>query len=852
MTAPFVCRLTILPPTETRREREPVTAGIALPRGSCREVADLSLLGPNGQAHPLQVRGLERWSDGSVRWALLDFQADIEGATPIDLHAGTRQQAAPAGPVTVSTQGECVTVANDRLTLVMAPGLQAPFVEMWCDGQPALDAGRSRLVVRSDQGGEVSVRISSVEIEETGPIRAAVRLHGSTLGARPLGVALRVEVFAGLPVVRMRVVLHNPRPARHPGGFWELGDPGSALLRHVGFELTLPESATTVEVRCAVERDVSFEAFGVPFRLHQESSGKPNWQSRVHVNRKDVVPLRYAGYRLTAGATERAGAHASPAVEVARGDVRLTVTSRLFWEVFPKAYAVTPDGCLHVDVFPAECTDGHELQGGERVMHEFALAFGSSGTAAADWLRAPAVAFVDPAWWAAAGDVPHLTPVDDPDAPYERLVRPAIHGDNTFLHKRDVIDEYGWRHFGDFYADHENASPSDRQPLVSHYNNQYDGLAGCIVQFMRSGDPRWWNLARDLAAHVPHIDIYWTDGDKSAYNGGLFWHTYHYVDAGRSSHRSYPRAAGVSGGGPSIEQNYSTGLLLHYLMTGDPTSREAVLRLARWTAEMDEGRRTVFRFLSDAPTGHASATGATDYHGPGRGPANAVQTLLNAYRLTGDRVWIVCAEGLVARCIHPEDDLRAQNLLDAERRWYYTVFLQTLGRYLGFKSELGEEDAAWHYARASLLHYARWMAANEYPYLDKPEVLEYPNETWAAQDMRKSEVFDLAAKYSSEASGRETFIEGARFFFRSSVDTLHRWPTRTWTRPVVLMLSHGYAHLWHEAHRVDLPLLPPSPPLDFGVPRVFEPQRVIAMRRAKRIALAGALLTGATAIGLFL
>ena len=31
------------------------------------------------------------------------------------------------------------------------------------------------------------------------------------------------------------------------------------------------------------------------------------------------------------------------------------------------------------------------------------------------------------------------------------------------------------------------------------------------------------------------------------------------------------------------------------------------------------------------------------------------------------------------------------------------------------------------------------------PVLDKPEMLEFPNETWAAQDMRKSEVFKFAA-----------------------------------------------------------------------------------------------------------
>ena len=31
------------------------------------------------------------------------------------------------------------------------------------------------------------------------------------------------------------------------------------------------------------------------------------------------------------------------------------------------------------------------------------------------------------------------------------------------------------------------------------------------------------------------------------------------------------------------------------------------------------------------------------------------------------------------------------------------------------------------YARASLLHYARWMADHEVPYLSRPERLEYPD-----------------------------------------------------------------------------------------------------------------------------
>jgi hypothetical protein len=36
------------------------------------------------------------------------------------------------------------------------------------------------------------------------------------------------------------------------------------------------------------------------------------------------------------------------------------------------------------------------------------------------------------------------------------LVAAAIEGDDTVEHKRERIDEYGWRNFGDLYADHEN------------------------------------------------------------------------------------------------------------------------------------------------------------------------------------------------------------------------------------------------------------------------------------------------------------------------------------------------------------------------------------------------------------
>jgi hypothetical protein len=309
-------------------------------------------------------------------------------------------------------------------------------------------------------------------------------------------------------------------------------------------------------------------------------------------------------------------------------------------------------------------------------------------------------------------------------------------------------------------------------------------------------------------------------------------------------HRSYPRAPGVRGGGPGNEHNYTTGLMLHYFLTSNPQSRDAVIGLAQWVIDMDDGSKTIFRWLDRGFTGLASATVSPDYHGPGRGAANSINALLDDHRLTGEQKYLVKAEQLIRRCIHPADDIAARNLLDVERRWSYTVFLQALGKYLDYKAESDELDWMYAYGRAALLHYSRWMAEHEFPYLEKPENLEYPTETWAAQDMRKSEVFKFAAKHSTDDE-RVQFLERSEFFFRYSTTTLMGMKTKTLARPVVIMLSNGFMHAYFQKHP-DMAAPPPRVnPSDFGHPEVFIPQKT---RAKKRAAILSAVLV---AIGLF-
>ena len=239
------------------------------------------------------------------------------------------------------------------------------------------------------------------------------------------------------------------------------------------------------------------------------------------------------------------------------------------------------------------------------------------------------------------------------------------------------------------WADHEGVHYDGPAPVISHYNNQFDVVYGAILQLMRTGDFTWFDVADPLARHVIDIDVYHTQLDKPAYNGGLFWFTDHYLDAATSTHRTYSRAnqpeGGPYGGGPGSEHNFATGLLYYYYLTGSTEAAETVLGLADWVINMDDGGLDMLGILDDGPTGRASICGGDQF--PGRGAANSISVLLDAWQLSRDDRYMRAAEALIRRNIHPHDDLASLDLLNAEKRWSYTMFLASVVKYLSVNLE---------------------------------------------------------------------------------------------------------------------------------------------------------------------
>jgi hypothetical protein len=823
-----------------RRFNEPVRFGIPCPKGVLRHEREVTLWDETGKERPFQCQRLALWTDGSLKWLQVECFVSVDAWGTCEYHLKINSGSPSVhseSTVTAVRVGDRMYVKTGRAEFHLSTRSLKPFDAVVIADRVIAGGEESRVSLQDASGEELLSVIDDMTVEDSGPLRLTVRAGGRFVraGSTFANVLMRWSFYAGQSFAEIDLTLGNSRAASHPGGLWDLGDEGSIIFRDCAIHMA-PVGTSFSDVAWTDGSDSTLTNARLgSFELYQDSSGGPAWNSSNHVNRHGKVTTTFQGYRVKMdGQVVGEGLRAIPILSCGSDRGRVSATMEHFWQNFPKALEATQID-VTLRLFPHQQGDAFELQGGEQKTHRILVhCSDKQEPPSLAWFHHRLRPMISRSWYAGSRAIAYL---DDrpPDVTEqgaageaERLVQMAVTGDNTFFDRRERIDEYGWRNFGDVYADHESVGAKEGRPIVAHYNNQYDVVYGAVVQYLRSGNERWYELCLDLARHVCDIDIYRTGEDRPAFNGGLFWHTDHYTDAGTATHRTYsrhsPQAKQSSsyGGGPACEHNYTSGLLHCYYLTGDPAFKEAVLLLVGWVVHMDDGRSRRLGALDGRPTGYCSVTATQGYHGPGRGAGNSISVLLDGLLLTGEVHYLAKAEELIRRCIHPHDDIAARDLTDIEYRWSYTVFLQVLGKYLDVKIERGELDFMYAYARASLLHYAAWMASNEVPYKQVLHRVLIATETWPAQDIRKAGVFCLAVKHADD-NERQAYVIKAEEFFHACLRDLLSFKTHALVRPIVLLMTNAYAVQYGLAH---LGERAPQPATDhvFGSPKTFKPQ----------------------------
>lgn len=749
--------LQIVSPQKPTLRDVPLSTGVCVPRGRLFDSGNWLLEGVGGVQSLVQTEVLHRWSDGSVRWMLTRFVARrlSPGRTSCTLINAVKQP-------TMQTTAADVQATGDQLRLLFGESDRANET-----GSNEQAATHLRPLLFDASGRPLQLRLSSLENTCSGPVYQQWCAQYECIEHPHVSARLQIGVWAATGSLQVDARLRNSRRAIHAGGTWDLGDAGSFRFRGFHLQVTAPpnedESSTkSVSWKVAPHGKVRQQTDGGVLIL-QQGSGGPAFRNGNHRDESGRSTVRQRGFEARFETGTLRGHRCEPVVTL-RGKYHCcTLAVPQFWQNFPSSIAATNDK-VQAGLFPREDGQVFELQGGEQKTQSIWLNLKSATNQPAsktfdfhelDWVSQPPRC-VQPLSWYRLADVFDWLPDDqslsETSLPtvtqFDRWRRQATSGRHSIHQRRERFDEFGWRNFGDIPADHEQEHFTGHHTIASHYNNQFDLIYGGILNCVATGDTTWHGLFEPLARHVTDIDRYHTSDDRACFNGGLFWHTDHYVDAWTSTHRTYSRhnADGQAyGGGPSNEHNYTTGLLHHYFLTGDEDSRESVIGLADWVLAMDDGSQTIWGLLDNGPTGLASQTVKEDFHGPGRGAGNSINALVDAWLLTRHEHYLHYAERLIRRVVHPELDCDALHLSDAEGHWSYTVCLLAIGRYLSAKLEAEQLDEQYAYAQASLVHIGRWMADHEQPALDHPERLEYPTVAWAAQEFRKANVLRIAA-----------------------------------------------------------------------------------------------------------
>lgn len=816
-----------------RYRNTPVSLGIPFAESAVSSLDNLTLT-DNGEPLAHQLTQTACWPDGSIRWALLEFHASmsIPPRNAMDektVYLCTTQTTDP-GAHNAQPKGIYLPGNNDDDELLISTGqfdytlnrktISSIGLRNQRDGRK--DRHYKLLLKLIDTNDNIvlasteSCEILSADNSQSTNVRYCGYFHIKEQKSS-IKFELTVTFFAKNSAIKFTLCISNEQAAKHSKGLWDLGDEGSIYFKHLSLEFLDPGNNAPASIVWKTTAKQQWENDACNhLSIYQESSAGKNWRSAVHKNHLGEVPMQIRGAIVQSDSNrslreERLCPHIFITGENAEPGISLYINN--FWQNFPTALEVGQQG-FSIQFFPEWFPDKFELQGGEQKTQE-AFVDLLSNQDSLDWVEYPLQATLSREYYASTNAILYLS---DSDSELNHslldLVQAGIEGPANFFAKREVIDEYGWRNFGELYADHENLEFPGTGEVISHYNNQYDAISGFAFQYIISGDRRWFSLMDELARHVYDIDIYHTKLDRSEYNGGLFWHTDHYLDASTCTHRSFSidHAPEVymdyqKGGGPGEEHCYTTGLMYHFFLTGNPKSKEAVISLASWITRVYESSGelldTLFRFKKNKLPVLArllKRQKVAKYSYPlTRGTGNYINALIDCFWITSNEKNLSAVDNIIRSTVHPGDDLNARDLHNIEYTWSYTIFLQAVGRFLETKETLDERDDAFWYARDCLLTYARWIAEHELPYLEQHEVLEWPNHTWVAQELRKAWILFLAAKYSDRDNAE--FLERARFFHRYACEKLDENEQKQYTRILVILMQNQGIDSWFERRR---------------------------------------------------
>ena len=332
--------LTTIEPGGQDRKHFPLTVGVPFPRGALAAGEPVAIRNEAGTLEPVQTRVLEKHPDGSTRWLLLDYQADLTpfGVSRNTIVVGSKSPDAPAGGrIDTAEQGTTLVVDNGVLKLELDRKSSVPLGRIWRAGKLVSSGGMDFSITTPD-GEKFSVRddtAAAFELEEAGPLRLLARwkgTHTSAKGKKLFDYLVRLAVYAGSPFIRVDHIFFNRL------------DPDVTEVKEIAVRLPIQlEGQLDYTVGDLYRARLASPAFKAtePVRLEQYGLG-------------DMRILGEGG-KVLKGAVQAAsgvGRTNSRGWVDASGDTEgVLLAGKNFWQNYPKAISASPEA-FHCYLIP--------------------------------------------------------------------------------------------------------------------------------------------------------------------------------------------------------------------------------------------------------------------------------------------------------------------------------------------------------------------------------------------------------------------------------------------------------------------------------------------------------------------
>ena len=529
----------------------PTSVGIPFPEGALGDTEQISLRKGRTQI-PLQARTLTRWDNGSIRWALLDFQANGQNDYTVE-YGSEVTRTLPDNALKIVQSRNAITVTTGPLRVefpknsAVFPGIVS--IRETNGSYRRLTAGKPSPAVTliADNGTPyTSEKPEAVVLEEAGPERACIRIDvAHTSGKKHLfRSTFRVHLFRNSSAIRVFHTFENDRT-----------EANFTTIRSLGLRADLP-------VGSGAKATLDNHACDLPISLQQ-----------THDN----------AYAVSQGHSTVAKGKQSDGTALLKSEsATVALSVRDFWQNYPKGLALDKDGLtlqicppLDKNAYPRGgeledrlyyyLLDGqYKFKQGASRTHEFWFHIQQSEPSA-DFHKAvqsPPLYTVDLNAFNKSAAVTRLPDKEkSPFPPYETWVEAAR---NVYAKDRKESRAYGMLNYGDWFGER----------VYNWGNMEYDTPWCFLQEYLRGGHADFYTWAEEAARHLIDVDTCHYHADPGEV-GSQYLHSVGH--AGDYYPEGY-RERAIFSSRWSVSHTWVEGLFMYHLLTGDARALESAMK----------------------------------------------------------------------------------------------------------------------------------------------------------------------------------------------------------------------------------------------------------------------------------